>query len=92
MYSGQLKYSAPVPLSWHLNQNQIQYRSPSELFVLPKLLMKIRQSEGLHKAYLLSLRVYFGLFNFTHLFSFCKTDENCKTEGNCRIPWSGPNT
>lgn len=54
--------------------------------------MKIRHSEGLHKAHLICLRVYFGLFSSTHLFCSVKQMKTVTHTGDCKRPWTGANS
>lgn len=54
--------------------------------------MKIGPSEGLQKAHLPCLGIYFGLLNSIHLFSFHKTHKNGDAQGNGKIFWTGSNS
>lgn len=54
--------------------------------------MKIRHSEGLHKAHFIYLRIYFGLFSSIHLFYSVKQMKTVTHTGDCKRLWTGANS
>ena len=54
--------------------------------------MKIRHSEGLHKAHFICLRIYFGLFSSIHLFYSVKQMKTVTHTGDCKRLWTGANS